>query len=535
MPIRPFGGTIRNFGSAPRTRTSEMVPLVGAQVNKGMITTTDPADIPPEALEDAFNVRVRYDKTSRRRGTEDFGDTPPDTERVLALYNYKDNDGVGTFLRFTKDGIYRDPTAWTAIAGTLTGSDTDRFTIATAFSEIVFTNYGVDEIQLIDLTANTFAPLGNAPRYKFVTVFANRVVGGYLNDPTTPSPITIGWSADGNAAEWDPLVDQSAGQSPLIESPGDTADFITGVFGFTNVLIILRERSVWLATKQPIASAPFSAYAAVPGIGCNCPFSTAVIPGGLVFADQRTEKIYAYTPGELPQSISTAIEKDLFASISNPLEVFGSYDNRNNEYSISIPLVGTAIVRIWTFNFRTQAWSYDERINLSVISDIEGAAQELTIDDLTGTIDQLVGTIDSLVGDVSSATSRLYGFDDGTLQLERAAADTDAGTNYTASIVSKTFALPVFDQYMARCRYEFFVRTPSVISLYYSKDGGNTWTLARTDTITNTYVPYLLEWNRQVKCRKFTFKIESPSGDWDILDYELHVWRSGTSRANNVG
>lgn len=533
MAIRPYGGTIRNFGRPASQPVSQLVPLIGAQVNKGMMTTLDAADIPPEALVDAFNVRIRYDKTTRRRGTEDFGDTPPDSERVLALYNYKDNDGIGTFLRFTKDGIYRDPNSWTAIAGTLTGSDADRFTIATAFSQIVFTNYGVDEIQLINLTANTFAQLGNAPRYKFVTVFANRVIGGYLNDPVTPSPITIGWSGDGNAAEWDPLVDQSAGQSPLIESPGDTSDFITGVFGFTNVLIVLREKSVWLATKQPIASAPFNAYAAVPGIGCNCPFSTAVIPGGLVFADQRTEKIYAYVPGEQPQSISTAIEKDLFAAISNPLEVFGSYDNRNNEYSISIPLVGTTITRVWTFNFRTQAWSYDERVNLSVISDIEGAAQELTIDELTGTIDQLVGTIDSLVGEVSSATSRLYGFDDGTLQLERLASDDDAGTDYLTRIQSKTFFLPVFDQYVARCRYEFFARSESVLNLYYSTNGGKTWNLARTDTISDTYEPYLLEWNRQVKCRKFTFKIESSQGDWDIIDYELDVWRSGTSRANS--
>lgn len=535
MAIRPYGGTIKNFGFSPSSRVSEMIPLIGAQVNKGMVTTLDPTDIPPEALADAFNVRVRYDKTTRRRGTEAFGDTPPDGNKVLALYNYKDNEGVGTFLRFTSSAIYRDPTAWNAITGTLTGSESDRFTIATAFSEIVFTNFGVDEIQLIDLTAGTFAQLGNAPRYRYITVFANRVVGAYNADPTTPNPIELGWSGDGNSAEWDPLTDQSAGSSPLIESPGDTADFITGVFGFTNVLIVLRERSVWLATKQPIAEAPFNAYAAVPGIGCNCPFSTAVIPGGLVFADQRTEKIYVYSPGELPQSISTPIEKALFASIANPLDVFGSYDNRNNEYSISIPLVGTLIVRVWTFNFRTQAWSYDERINLSVISDIEGAAQELTIDDLTGTIDQLVGDIDQLVGEVSSATSRLYGYSDGTLQLERSNADTDAGVDYTARIVSKTFNLPVTDQYVARVRYEFEVRTPSRFFLYYSTNGGKTWTFARSDWVYDTYEPYLLEWNKQIKCRKFTFKIESSEGDWDIIDYELNVWRSGTSRANSVG
>lgn len=533
MAIRPYGGTIKNFGQIPRARVAELIPLIGARVNQGMITTLDASDIPPEALADAFNVRVRYDKTSRRRGTVAFGTPDPDTNKILALYNYKDLDGTGTLFRFTHAGIYRDPEAWTAIAGTLTGTTSDRFSIATAFSQVVFSNAGVDEIQVIDLLTDTFAQLGNAPRYKYVTVFANRVVGAYNNDPINPSPITIGWSGDGNITEWDPLVDQSAGSGPLIESPGDTSDFITGIYGFTNVMIILRERSIWLATKQPVAEDPFNTYAAVPGVGCNCPYSTAVIPGGIVFADQRTEKIYAYTPGELPQSISTNIEKQLFASIANPLDVFGSYDNRNNEYSISIPLVGTAITRVWTFNFRTQAWSYDERVNLSCISDIEGAAQELTIDDLTGTIDQLIGTIDQLVGEVTSATSRLYGFSDGSLELERLAADIDDDVPYTTSITSKTFYLPVIDAYVARTRYEFIARTPSIIALYYSTDGGKSWNLARTDTINDTDEPYLLEWNRQVKCRKFTFKIVSTQGDWDLIDYELDVWRSGTSRANS--
>lgn len=533
MAIRPYGGTIRNFGQVPRARVAELIPLVGARINQGMITTLDPTDIPESALALAFNARVRYDKTSRRRGTVSFGTPDPDANKVLSLYNYKDNTGVGKFFRFTSAGIYYDPDSWTAIVGTLTGSDSDRFNIATAFTQIVFTNSGIDPIQLIDQVADTFAQLGNAPRYKYITVFANRVVGANNNDPTTPNPIELGWSGDGNIAEWDQLVDQSAGAGPLIESPGDNTDFITGVFGFTNVMITLRERSIWLSTKQPVAEDPFNNYAAVPGIGCNCPYSAAVIPGGIVFADQRTEKIYAYTPGDLPQSISTNIEKQLFASISDPLQVFGSYDNRNNEYSISIPLVGTTITRVWTFNFRTQAWAYDERINLSCISDIEGAAQELTIDDLTGTIDNLTGTIDELVGPTSSATSRLYGFADGSLELERLSSDIDDVNAYTTELVSKTFALPVLDQYVARTRYEFYCRTPSIIELWYSTNGGLTWTLARTDSISSTNEPYLLEWNRQVKCRKFTFKIVSTQGDWDLIDYELDVWRSGTSRANS--
>jgi hypothetical protein len=508
-----------------------MVPLIAARVNAGMNTSLDAADIDPSAITDGLNLRIRYDKTTRRRGTEYFGDTAPDNEKVLALYNFKDYTGAGTLFRFTKDGIFRDPENWTPLTGTLTGSETDRFNIATAFNKVVFTNNGVDEIQVIDLATDEFDQLGNAPRYKYCTVFANRVVGANYVESGTESPIQVGWSGDGNPTEWSPNNDISAGASNIMESPGDTADFITGVFGFTNVMVLLRERSLWVATKNPIASNPFSFYADVPGIGCGCPFSTAVIPGGLVFADHRTQKVYAYTPGQQPTSISTNIEKGLFASIDKPGEVFGSYDNRNNEYSLAVPLAGTSVVRVWTFNFRTQAWAYDERIGLSAISDIEGAAQELTIDQLVGNIDDLVGNIDDLVGEVSSATSRLYGYSDGTLQLERLSGDNDAGLEYTARLVSKTFNLDITDQYICQVATEFYCRIPSTFLLYTSKDGGLNWTLARTDTITKVNQPVLLTYNKQIKCRKFTFKIESTIGDWDLLNYGLTVYRSGPSRA----
>jgi len=495
-----------------------------------MITTLDATDIPNEALAIAWDCRIRYDKTTRRSGTLPVG-VPliPDANKVMLIYGYKDNAGIGTLFRFTPLSIYKNFEAWTALTGTLNGSATDYFYAATAFNQLVFSNNGVDPIQVIDPTQTSFAQLGNAPSFKYVTVFANRVVGANKTTPGLESPITIGWSGDGNITEWDPLVDQSAGEAPLIESPGDTADFITGVYGFTASMIILRERSIWLVTKQPSAENPFNAYAAVAGIGCNCPNSVAVIPGGIVFADYRTRKIYAYTPGQLPQNISTNVEKELFASSSDPVTMFGSYDNVNNEYSIAIPLIGTTSVRQWVYNFRTQAWSNDFRTNLSTIADIEGAGSRLSIDQLVGNIDDLIGTIDSLKGPVTVSTSRVYGFNDGSISVELPEAIDDSGNVYTTRLVSKTFTMPVYDQYIARVSFELFLRAPTIITLSYSTDGGKTFVFARTDSVSVLNEPWLLQWNRQVKCRKFTFKLESSSGDWDLIGYELHSYRSGDS------
>lgn len=534
-PLRPYGGTVRSADYAPRFTKEELIPLIGSKVNLGMITSLDPEDIPSEALTDASNVRIRYDKTSRRPGTILLDPAKPDSETVLKLYNFKRNSGDQDFIRFTALGLHkRGGVAWTPITGVLTGTIANRFSVVTAFDRLVFSNDGVDEIQVADSGVATFARLGNAPRYRYITAFANRIVGAYYNETGTENPAQVGWSADQDIDEWDPINDVSAGSGPLIESPGDLADFITGIQGFTNVLVITRERSIWLATKNPSASEPFNFFAAIPGIGCGCPHSIAVVPGGIAFADQRTQKVYVYTPGsEAPTSISTNIELDLFRAISDPLAVFGSFDNRNSEYSLAVPIPGTALVRVWTFNFRTQGWSYDERLNVSSIADVEAVGQELTIDDLVGTINGLIGTIDELENDSGSSTSRLYGRTDGEIDIERLSALDDSGVAYTSNIESKTFILPVTALYVARVRYEVYCTLETEFSLYYSKDGGNSWILARTDIITDLRKPIYIEWNKQVKTKRFNFRIETPNGAWDILQYEINVYQSGPTRADS--
>lgn len=535
MATRPYGKGLTP-ASSPRYNARypvDIIPLASGAVKGGINDTQDPADIDDSQVQDALNCRIRFDKLSRRSGTVAYGAAKPNSNKILAVYNFKSNAGISTILRFTAGTIYRDPAGWTAIAGALAGTDTDRLTIAAAFNSVVFANNGVDYLQQINLGANTFARLGNAPKYKFCTVFANRVVG--FNNQTAGSinPIEVGWSGDGNITVFDSTTDPSAGSGPLIESPGDLSDYITGGFGFTNLMVVLRERSIVVATIQAIPTNPFNFYTDVAGIGCGCSYSAVVVPGGIAFADHRTRKVYLYSPGQQPIEISTPIESSLFDSITDPSAVIGSYDNRNNEYSIAIPSTSSSTVRTWIFNLRTKAWTYDERSNLSAIADIEGSAGNITIDSLVGTIDSLTGTIDGLVNSDTTATSRLYGFTNGDLQLESVSATDDSGVSYTDRVISKTFTLPVTDEYVCKINYEVLCRSSSTIALSYSKDGGITWILARTDVISTVRIPKLVQYNKQIKCRKLTFKIESSNGDRDLLKYEVHVYRAGISRTNS--
>lgn len=505
--------------------------LAESRVNGGMITTIDPADIPPGAMAVARNCNIRYDKTSRRNGTVAYGPAKPDSNKILAIYSFKKDDGTYYVLRFTKSGIHLEGAgSWTALTGTLTGGDSDYYNIIYAFNQCVFTN-GIDDIKVIDAAVATFADLGNAPKYKYITSFYNRVVAGYFNDPAGRKPSQLGWSGDGNFTQWDGLVDPSAGSSSLIDNPSDTSDDITGVFGGSDVLIIPKQRTIWLATKNPSASNPFRAFTAVFTHGSDAPRSIVRTGYGLVFADTETRKVYTYlpVPGNSVQQaepISTYIENELFRSVSNVNDLRGSYNSETSEYSLIIPFAGSSVTKIWKFNFLTKTWSYDERRNISFIGNPVTGARALTIGDLVGTIGDLVGTIGDLASTGSPAPTQLYANTNGEITRESTGADTDNGVPYTFTSVSKRFNIPSNDIYVHRINIQLNVQKSGSVTLYYSKDRGKSWKSLKTFTLDQIADNVLLKFTKQIRCRTFEFKLESTSGLFDIIDYAVFVYDS---------
>src|SRR4051812_27976833 len=94
-----------------------------AQVNKGMITMIDPADIPPGALQLAKNATIRFDRTSRRPGSILLTPVQPDGNPVMRMAAIKQKDGTAYTLRFTPTAIHnRGISSWTALTGVLAGT-----------------------------------------------------------------------------------------------------------------------------------------------------------------------------------------------------------------------------------------------------------------------------------------------------------------------------------------------------------------------------------------------------------------------------
>ncbi len=501
--------------------------IIEARVNEGMITSIDPADIPTTSLQSAKNTRVRLDKTSVRYGTILLTPAKPNSQPVMKLYSMHTHDGSSLLLRFTPIGVHkRLGGSWQALSGALTGTIDNKFSVTTAFNQCVFSNGGHDPIQQIDVGLATISNLGNAPRYRLITAFYNRIIGFDLLG-TIPDPTQMGWSGDGNITEWDPLNDFSAGSTPLVESPSDSSDFITGGVGLSSAMIILRQKSIWLATKQPVATEPFNLFTAVPGKGCTAPYSVAVVPGGLVWVDPRTQRVYSYKPGQQePDSIGTQIEKSIFSAIEDPNDIFASYDPREDEYMVAIPHIGTNTVQCWVRNMRTNAWSYDERELLTCIGDEDVLTAPVTIGDLQGTIGDLQGTIGDLGGVQDSSTTKVFGFSDGEIEQESKSVYDDSGQTFQAEIISKNFYLPVETSGVVKLKFEFEIITPVAITLSFSKDAGKTWIEAKTVNYSKSG-PQLFIYQRHIRARKLTWKITSSRGVWELIDYEVHPIPAG--------
>lgn len=360
---KPVGGTTNNPPSPVTARPGPEKLEVTEAYAGGINNVVGPSQISDDELVDARNVVCRFAEYTRRPGFKIFVESisPPYVERVLKLHYHILTGGGQTLLRFTPTSVYRyNYPGWQFLTGTIVGGNDDRFNVVSLLGKCVFTNNGADQIQAIDFGANTYADLRATSvvdtQYKYCTGIYNRVLAANLSQGTG-SGADIGWSAEyPNIDIWDPSVDQTAGTSPLIDSPADYSDEITGVHSITDIAVIPRQRSMWIGRKQPIPTNPFYFQNVLPDIGCNSPYSVAVIPGGLCWADYRTNAIWAWQVGEAPENIGLKIQKDFWSAVADEADIFSTYDPINKEFLIGYNIPSAGITRIWVYNFITKAW-----------------------------------------------------------------------------------------------------------------------------------------------------------------------------------
>ena len=530
IPKNKYTGKLQVSSADDNDRT-----VIEGRINGGMVTSIDAADIENNQSTDLLNFVVRYDRTSRRFGSTLYSPTKPNSSKVMLIAPYKRFGGSTSIVRVTPSTVHLgSSSAWTNIVGVLNGGANDRFRYTVIQDRFFFTNHGVDYIQEIDAGASTFARAGNAPRYRYITSFNNRVIGAYEDSTVTPNPIKIGWSGNLNLTEFDPLVDRSAGYLNLIDSATDKADDITGLFGFTSFALLLREGSVWIIGKQPVASNPFTFDVAASGIGCDTPHSAVRVRNGICWFDYRTGTVWLYKLGmQEPEPIGRPVEKSIQSQIDNINTVFASFNPIEEEYTMCIPLSTSPIVQMWTYNFRTKAWWREEQLNVSALAALDYSTGSLVIDDLVGRIDDLIGVINDLTVDVA-IPSRFYGLTTGELLVESRTADDDNGTEFDSEMTSKLYWLPENDGISEKLRVEYIPRKAGSFTVQWSKDDGVTWNDYKTKTFDSNDIGKrkVLNCKRQIRAEQYSWRLISTEGLFDLVEYEVKIDSGGESKTN---
>lgn len=493
MPNRPEFKTYR-AGSPPFQVPPAPKQFQSENFLAGLVTDYDPLNIPENALQYVTNAIILRNKLIRRNGLVAYGIAKPDSNAVLGMYLITTVATGTVLLRFTKSSIYRSTSGgWVAVTGpALLGTDSDYFSLTVADEVPYFANNGANVIYQIDLATNTYAALGDAPKYRFITSAFDRIVGANLSD-VTDIPYQVGWSGALNYPEWNPITDLSAGFTPLVDSPSDLSDYITGIYNLTSALCIPRQKSIWLATNLPSATQPFNFYSAVPRLGCDMPKTLVMKIDGIVFYNKLHAGVYSYVPGADPVELTGNVKRNLKVDILAGDDAFAMYDEELDVYSLFITLTGSNVVKCYSYSFQGKFWMYDEYPAITSVSSVTSTASTLTLDELLGTLDSLSGTLDGL-GGVSSAATRLIGFGNGDLcsqaifpALQSQAGLitlTDNSSSFTTTIRGKTFEYNGVDSIYNRLSFQFTPYCTGSITISYSKDNGQTWIALKVLTIT---------------------------------------------------
>lgn len=519
---RALGTT--NKVSNKQIQGDEEIPISSTDFLGGLITDADPATIPTNALQVLTNGTYIRNILMRRNGLILYSNPKPDSNKILNLVAFVSSSKLVSILRFTATTIYKaaSGSGWVAITGGgLSGSASDYFNYSVADNRFFFTNNGGNPIQELDVVANTYAPLGNAPNYKYITSAFNRIVGCNLVGATNYG-YQIGWSGDLVYNEWNPTVNITAGFTSLVNSPSDLGDDITGIFYLNSKLCITRQKSIWFGLNQPSGTNPFFFSVAIPKVGCDTPKTIVQTANGLIFYNFQLSTVYEAKPDSYntfrEAEIGLQIKRYLKSLIYDPSTMFATYSLDLHAYSIFIPNVNSTTVYGFTYFADTKNWTLNVYTNVSTCADLDYLSSSVSILNLVGLINALTGSINDLSG-LPANTSRVFGHLTGeiSVQMPFSGMISEAGNltlndwnqNYSFVVASKTVTIDVLNQYISKCFVKYTPFTTGVVTLQYSKDDGNTWNTYKSYTVlpTDIFKSKLITGNKFLNVRTFIWQI----------------------------
>lgn len=369
-------------------------------VTGGMVDGLPRSLIPQNTFKVLKNARVRDDWVGVREGTDEVG-TKPDSNRVIGVINFIGEDLVRKVCRVTQSTFH----VWTgeqwnafSVSGGFKGT-AKRVSAAQLFGKMYLGFDVSDGIWEVDFDSRTVTQVSEAPGGKFLATFAERIFAANLFRADGRFPSAYAACVNSDPQDWD--GETSVFNDLIADELGNE---ITGVVALTRELILVRRQSIVHVSRQPFGLAPVRADTVIKGYGSDLPYTTVRALNGIIFADSRTSSVYYYTPGSVPQPLTSRegphIHELLFEDLANAQFAQGAWEPFNDEYHLGLVWTtdNDVITRRWVCSFHhgTPVWTYDDSPTLSCIGTVLPPPDPTTIDELSGTINALSGSIDSL-------------------------------------------------------------------------------------------------------------------------------------------
>ena len=406
-----------------------------SDVVNGMVNRLPRSQVPQGSAYELKNARIRDDWTGRRPGTGIFGPPGPNSSIVLKMITFVFESGDFVLCRITTTSFHiLDATLSTWIPFEILDEDGEPTTFIGQRVGVSFTQYfdklyladGIHKIWEVDFDDQTVQQIEEAPIAKYITTYGNRIIAGNVGfEEGGLRPASLAWSANATPRDWTSV---SAGREDLSES--NIGDEITGVFATENDLVIIRRTSIWHGSRQPFAGAPFRFTPVIANMGSDLPYSITRVPGGLIYADQRTRDVYFYTPGAAPQGLAKHLNRTIFEDLRDVKFCAGAFDPFEKEYHLGLVTDDTGFIdKVWVYALEYGAWGYDDGPEVSTIGVVSIPGEAIAIQDLIGIIDVQdpppTGAIDDYGQEGGFFPTLVKGTAEGRVIVQRYAFSTD--------------------------------------------------------------------------------------------------------------
>jgi len=462
IPVRPIGG------------------MVAVEQAQNLDLTQSP---------DMQNFQVYQGVLKKRPGVAKYPPSMPSIGgRVCGLYSTKSVAGIDSLFAVWKEGVViyeKIGRTWDALTGgPLTGEDDDLFSFATSQDKVVFSQ-GVDPVQLIDLiTPTTFAALdADCPPAKYLTRFADRLFLAWTMEDTsgtlTPRPFRVRWSVALDHTDW-------TGIGSGFRDNNEDPYFVQNIRKLQNALGVYTEKSIWLAERTGVSSAPARYTLAAPDVGLYAPRTLSGLREQHFFLGQ--DNFYIFNGGA-PAQIGDSIRDVMFSQL-NPeaLENNWSITMSDTQEYLTFQCIGERNypTKVWAFNYGRGVW-YPWTISGHTCGTLHRLDATVRIDDLIGTIDDQTWLLDDVFNS-NAYPSLVTGHTDGKIYRWSGTYASDDGAAIDAYWTSKDFTADDVQEGFAN----HFVRIKKVgiayrdpgsvfnLAFAYSTNGGITWSTEET-------------------------------------------------------